>query len=455
MTAPRFTHDEPGTGASDWDCAHELPGVTTTQLLSPGAPLVVVVAHPDDETLGAGGLIATAAAHGHDVTVVLCSDGEASHPDSRTHTRQELAVIRRREFTAAMDALGSTSRKSCNHVSFTALGLPDGHVGEFGTEIEGELRRLVTPGSTIASPWRSDGHPDHDAVGEIAAAVAAELELTLLEFPIWYWHWAQPVADPRWRSMRTFRLDPSAAGAKRLAMAAYPSQTTPLSAAAEDAPVLTEQFLQHFHRDTEVFLRTEPGSLGAPQARETFNSLFNSDPDPWRFDSDYEVRKREVLLTSLSRPVYRQALELGSATGALTERLAQRCESVVAIDASDVAVERSRVRLSKYRHVRVEQREVPADWPDTGPFDLVIMSEFGYYLTRIELGEVFERIEASVTPDAQVVLCHWLHPIDGWALDGRDVHEAARRRGWTARVTHHEADFLLEVFTLNASSDSI
>lgn len=156
----------------------------------------------------------------------------------------------------------------------------------------------MTPGSTIASPWRSDGHPDHDAVGEIAAAVAAELELTLLEFPIWYWHWAQPVADPRWRSMRIFRLDPSAAGAKRLAMAAYPSQTTPLSAAAEDAPVLTEQFLQHFHRDTEVFLRTEPGSLGAPQARETFNSLFNSDPDPWRFDSDYEVRKREVLLTS-------------------------------------------------------------------------------------------------------------------------------------------------------------
>ncbi|WP_258374343.1 PIG-L deacetylase family protein [Curtobacterium sp. MCBD17_032] len=44
----------------------------------------MVAPHPDDETLGAGGLIAIAADRGLPVHVVLVSRGEGSHPESPT-----------------------------------------------------------------------------------------------------------------------------------------------------------------------------------------------------------------------------------------------------------------------------------------------------------------------------------------------------------------------------------
>ncbi|MEP6561765.1 MAG: PIG-L family deacetylase, partial [Nakamurella sp.] len=59
--------------------------------------LVVISAHPDDETLGAGALIATAARLGVPITVIVATAGEGSHPDSPTHRPDQLAVIRRRE----------------------------------------------------------------------------------------------------------------------------------------------------------------------------------------------------------------------------------------------------------------------------------------------------------------------------------------------------------------------
>ena len=44
-----------------------------------GDRLVVVSAHPDDESLGAGGLIADRSVGGPRVQVVVATDGEASH----------------------------------------------------------------------------------------------------------------------------------------------------------------------------------------------------------------------------------------------------------------------------------------------------------------------------------------------------------------------------------------
>ena len=63
--------------------------------------LVVAAAHPDDESLMAGGLIASAAARGMTVDVVVASAGEASHPDSPTHDQECLARLRQDEVPAA------------------------------------------------------------------------------------------------------------------------------------------------------------------------------------------------------------------------------------------------------------------------------------------------------------------------------------------------------------------
>ncbi len=62
--------------------------------------LVVVAAHPDDESLGAGGLIATAHDAGIPIYVVLLTAGEASHPESPSRSRHDLATQRLTEAKA-------------------------------------------------------------------------------------------------------------------------------------------------------------------------------------------------------------------------------------------------------------------------------------------------------------------------------------------------------------------
>ena len=67
--------------------------------------LLVVAAHPDDETLGAGGLLRRAARSGARIVVVIATDGEASHPHSPTHDRATLAQRRRDEVRGSVALL--------------------------------------------------------------------------------------------------------------------------------------------------------------------------------------------------------------------------------------------------------------------------------------------------------------------------------------------------------------
>lgn len=150
--------------------------------------------------------------------------------------------------------------------------------------------------------------------------------------------------------------------------------------------------------------------------------LHADDPDPWGVDSRwYEERKRDLVLAALPRPSFRHALEVGASTGALAADLAPRCARLLAIDASASALAAARERLHAYDHVTTEQRAVPHEWP-AGTYDLVVVSEVGYFLSPAALDELVERIRTDLTPDGVLVLCHWRHEIRGWPLDGPAVH---------------------------------
>ncbi|MBI5647976.1 MAG: PIG-L family deacetylase [Ignavibacteriae bacterium] len=69
-------------------------------------PVLVLAPHADDETFGAGGTIARHVAAGHRVTVVLFADNAASLEATSTFRADEIIALRRREFDAAMNALG-------------------------------------------------------------------------------------------------------------------------------------------------------------------------------------------------------------------------------------------------------------------------------------------------------------------------------------------------------------
>ena len=208
-----FTHDGPGTPASEWAERPEWEHVPSADL-DGFDHVLVVAAHPDDETLGAGGLIATAAVADLDVHLFVCTAGEHSHPNSTTHRPEELATRREDEVRAALGELAPSG------AGITLLNVEDGHLDEARAGPWSQLLvRLIKDGrrTLIVAPWRHDGHPDHDAAGRAAATTARRTGATLWEYPIWWWHWARP-GDAPWDDLRQLDLTDTATRRRRRAL---------------------------------------------------------------------------------------------------------------------------------------------------------------------------------------------------------------------------------------------
>ncbi len=201
--------------------------------------LLVVAPHPDDETLGAGGLLNLTCRAGSHVTIVVCSDGEAAYPATGA-----LGSIRRHELRLALEALGPAA-----DVAVDLVGMPDGHLGEHVGEIAALLGRLTRPGDLVVGPWPGDGHPDHAAVGRACSDAVGGLDARLWWYPVWAWHWAKPEQLPLMSAVRV-RLDPEARAAKRRALDLYRSQRD----GHLGEPIVTKALLSHFDRPFETFM---------------------------------------------------------------------------------------------------------------------------------------------------------------------------------------------------------
>lgn len=430
-----FTHQDASRDEALWlDALNDAPELTA---VLPGIPdrLLVLAAHPDDETLGAGGLIAALAAAGTSVDVIVATAGEASHPDSDTHTPQRLAEIRERELRDAVAALAPGARVQL-------LGLPDGGLAGCRDALSRALRETAEAGTGslwIAAPWRSDGHTDHDTAGETAAGFAESARIPLLEYPIWLWHWGTPQDVPG--ALHVFPLTQEAEQAKRAAMAAHRSQVKPLSDQPGDEVLLAADVLAHFERPFESFSVTVPRS-----ARTVFEELYAGSSDPWNFEgSFYEHRKRALTLAMLPRDRFGRVFEPGCSIGVLTEELVRRSDSVTAMDISARALDLAAQRLGPDAGVELLEGSIPENWPE-GTFDLVVISEIGYFLTPAQLRETVRRTAASLAPNGVLVLCHWRHRNEGWPLAGDDVHEAFLRLSGLERLSaHSEEDFRIDV----------
>jgi LmbE family N-acetylglucosaminyl deacetylase len=181
--------------------------------------LVVVAAHPDDETLGLGATAAMLHSRGVTVQVVVATDGEAAYADDRLG-RMALAKVRREELVAAARRLGMPRP--------IFLGIPDGEVTRNEERVEIELKALLAecgPGTWCAATWRGDGHPDHEATGRAAAAASKDTPAVFVEYPVWMWHWALP-DDPAvpWHTVRRVHLTPQDVATKRAALQCFSSQ---------------------------------------------------------------------------------------------------------------------------------------------------------------------------------------------------------------------------------------
>jgi LmbE family N-acetylglucosaminyl deacetylase len=268
--------------------------------------VVVVAAHPDDETLGAGGVLRALAAAGTELSLVVATDGEAAYPGLDAAARRELGTARRAELVAAMQAQGLEA------VPVTWLGLPDSGLADDATALRDALAPLMAGADAYLAPWPGDPHPDHRAAG-LAAAAAAPVTAHGWSYPVWMWAWTDP-GDPEvpWDRARTLTLDDAAWTARRAGVACYASQ---VEAGPDGSPaVLAAGLLDHADRGVDLLFR-EPRATSAPVGR--FAQLYDAG-DPWAADSWYEVRKRAVVAASLPRERYRHAFEPGCGAGELT-----------------------------------------------------------------------------------------------------------------------------------------
>jgi LmbE family N-acetylglucosaminyl deacetylase len=124
--------------------------------------LLCVFAHPDDECYGPGGTIARAVLDGAEVFVTCFTAGEAGTIGvSKSLSREELALRRRREFAAACAALGVSGHR--------ILGAPDRGVSGVDAgwavgEIVADIRRHRPQVALTFHHRGVSGHPDHVAV---------------------------------------------------------------------------------------------------------------------------------------------------------------------------------------------------------------------------------------------------------------------------------------------------
>jgi LmbE family N-acetylglucosaminyl deacetylase len=141
--------------------------------------LMAVHAHPDDEAIGTGGILAKAAAEGIRTVLVTCTGGEVGeiNPDTNA-TPETLGPIRKRELEAAAEILGVTHLEMLGYRDSGMMGTADNdHPDSFSrANLDKAIARLVTlvrkyKPSVIVTYDENGfyGHPDHINAHRIAA----------------------------------------------------------------------------------------------------------------------------------------------------------------------------------------------------------------------------------------------------------------------------------------------
>jgi len=228
-----------------------LPVGGLTAIIGTGT-CIVLAPHPDDESLGCGGLIAECVASGRPPTILFLTDGTGSHPRSVEYHSDRLRTLRQHEAIAAVDALGA----SADCVLF--LDQKDSAAPIAGPEFDAVIAMIlrVAPASATAilAPWRHDPHCDHEAAALMAERVARLRNLRLISYPVWGWT-LPPATEIDAPSRAGWRLDIARhLPAKRRAIGAHRSQ---LGRIITDDPTgfqLPPELLAVFDQPYETFL---------------------------------------------------------------------------------------------------------------------------------------------------------------------------------------------------------
>jgi LmbE family N-acetylglucosaminyl deacetylase len=201
-------------------------------------PTVVIAPHPDDEILGAGGLIALQRRRGVHVKIIAVTNGEAAYSDA-----VHLGDIRRIEQQSALAELGVEAS------DVFRIDVADGKVTAFETELMDFVRPFMRSKTLLVAPWSSDPHPDHEACGRVAERLAKECDISLISYLFWAWH-RNPLESLATLPLHRLELDEQLRAARAAALSHHRSQLE----WETGSPILPDSLLDPARRPFETFI---------------------------------------------------------------------------------------------------------------------------------------------------------------------------------------------------------
>jgi LmbE family N-acetylglucosaminyl deacetylase len=215
---------------------------------------LILAPHPDDESLGCGGLIAACTAAGRPPLIAVLTDGSGSHPGSRAFPPDRLRAVRAQEVRAAVEHLGLAPDRVVFLNQPDTAAPHDGPAFDAAAAVLSGLVRQETNCTAVLAPWRHDPHCDHEAASLLASSVASAVPIRLVFYPVWGWT-LPPDAPVPATPHRGFRLDISAfLAAKRAAIQAHQSQYGDLITDDPTGFRLPSALLSAFDTKFETFL---------------------------------------------------------------------------------------------------------------------------------------------------------------------------------------------------------
>jgi LmbE family N-acetylglucosaminyl deacetylase/2-polyprenyl-3-methyl-5-hydroxy-6-metoxy-1,4-benzoquinol methylase len=397
------------------------------------APLVVIAPHPDDELLGAGAIMARAMEAQTPVAVIVVTDGGASDPAFRS---DELRRRRYIEVTAGIKVmLGSSPKLLFLNQRDGAFDARQPEIDP-GSEIATFLAAMPDARALVTDP--ADAHPDHKATFGFASRLStAGLIRQLDVMPI-----SQRVDgafDPS-----GFETHPvgELRSLKAAALACHRSQIDSNTGFSLSGSLINDFCLTEYTRRVHDCAHAQDEAVGV----EHFETMFRKSPDPWHYDTEaYEADRFERTVAALGGKMFKRALELGCANGALTSKLISHCDTLVATDVSHAALGAARRRLGDVLAVTFVQGQLPHDVPE-GQFDLIVVSDMLYYLGLQGVAKLMEVLEDRADPRCRIVMTNYLGETE-CALSGEMAAEIALAHlpGWTKVAAERTALLRIDV----------
>jgi predicted TPR repeat methyltransferase len=189
---------------------------------------------------------------------------------------------------------------------------------------------------------------------------------------------------------------------------------------------------------------------------EYFDAKYAEKLDYWDFEtSAYEAAKYADTVQSMLKGQYRNAFEIGCSIGVLTAQLAKRCSRLLAIDVADQALAVARARCAAFSNVQIAKMRFPAEpLPSSTCFDLMVVSEVGYYWSWDDLAAAQDVIEERLESEGHLILVHWTPPVSDYPLTGDEVHESFLQRPSLKWLQGHRADqYRLDVLEKKPSKE--